>query len=61
MTHSDPSGDDSSEDPSPTQLALLDRAIRRLEAADRSAPRRTAEWLLADVRGTDRAHIYAHP
>ncbi|MFB6274273.1 MAG: peptide chain release factor N(5)-glutamine methyltransferase, partial [Salinibacter sp.] len=54
----DPSGSSAS---SPTQLGLLDRAARRLEAADRTAPRRTAEWLLAEVVGADRAHLYARP
>jgi len=43
------------------QLELLDRAVRRLDAADRSAPRRTAEWLLTEVLGGNRAQIYAHP
>lgn len=52
-------GDD--EEPSPPRLALLDRAIQRLEAADRQAPRRTAEWLLAELLDCDRAQIYAHP
>jgi release factor glutamine methyltransferase len=49
-----------SSDPS-TQLALLDRAVQRLEAADRDAPRRTAEWLLTEVLDCDRGHLYAHP
>jgi len=46
---------------SPTQLELLDRAVRRLEGAGREAPRRTAEWLLTEVLDGDRAQIYAHP
>jgi len=45
----------------PTQLELLDRAVRRLEEAGREAPRRTAEWLLTEVLDGDRAQIYAHP
>ena len=45
----------------PTRLGLLDSAVRRLETAERTAPRRTAEWLLTDVLGCDRAHLYAHP
>ncbi len=49
-----------SSDPS-TRLALLDRAVQRLEAADRDAPRRTAEWLLTEVLDCDRGHLYAHP
>lgn len=44
-----------------TRRALLDGAAQRLAAADRSAPRRTAEWLLAEVLGCDRAQLYAHP
>lgn len=44
-----------------SQLALLDQAVRRLDAADRTAPRRTAEWLLTEVVGGDRAQLYAHP
>ncbi|WP_103029754.1 peptide chain release factor N(5)-glutamine methyltransferase [Salinibacter altiplanensis] len=46
---------------SPTRLELIDHAARRLTAADRSAPRRTAEWLLTELLGCDRAHLYAHP
>lgn len=45
----------------PTRLEVLDRAIQRLEAADRTAPRRTAEWLLTEVLGCNRAQLYAHP
>lgn len=45
----------------PTRLALLDRAADKLDAADREAPRRTAEWLLTEVTGCDRGQIYAHP
>lgn len=54
------SGDESSAAPA-TRLNTLDRAIRRLEAANRSAPRRTAEWLLTEVLDCDRAHLYAQP
>lgn len=46
--------------PSSVQLELLDWAARRLEAAGRTPPRRTAEWLLAEVVGADRAQLYAH-
>ena len=53
-------GDETAES-SPTQLGLLDRAVQRLETADCEAPRRTAEWLLTEVLGGDRAQIYAHP
>jgi release factor glutamine methyltransferase len=48
-------------DPSPARLELLDWATCRLEAAGRTPPRRTAEWLLAEVVGTDRAQLYARP
>lgn len=44
-----------------THLEVLDRAIRRLEAAGREAPRRTAEWLLTDVLDCDRGELYAYP
>jgi len=53
----DPNGE---QEPADTRRALLDRAVRRLEAADRTAPRRTAEWLLTEVLQCDRAHLYAH-
>ena len=57
-----PSGSDAeTAEASPTRLELIDRAARRLGAADRSAPRRTAEWLLAELLDCDRAHLYAHP
>jgi release factor glutamine methyltransferase len=44
-----------------TRRALLDRATRRLDAADRDVPRRTAAWLLTEVLGCDRGQLYAHP
>lgn len=44
----------------PTRLQLIDRAIHRLEEADREAPRRTAEWLLTDVLDCDRGELYAY-
>lgn len=44
-----------------TRLEVLDRAIQRLEAAEREAPRRTAEWLLTEVLGCDRGQLYAYP
>lgn len=44
---------------SPTRLELLDNATRRLTAADRSAPRQTAEWMLTEVLSCDRAQLYA--
>ena len=46
---------------SPTRLELIDHAAQRLGTADRSAPRRTAEWLLTELLDCDRAHLYAHP
>jgi len=46
---------------SPTRRVLLDRAVQRLGAANRDAPRRAAEWLLTDVLGCDRGQLYAHP
>lgn len=49
------------EEATATRLALLDRAVRRLEEAERTAPRRTAEWLLTEVLQCDRAELYAHP
>ena len=49
------------DDASPTQLELLNRAVQRLEVAGRSTPQRTAEWLLKEVMGGDRAQLYAHP
>ena len=61
MASSRDSERDETADASPTQMGLLDRAIRRLEAAEREVPRRTAEWLLVEVLGGDRAQIYAHP
>ena len=48
-------------EPADTRIALLDWAVQRLAAADRSAPRRTAEWMLTEVLGCDRAQLYAHP
>lgn len=53
-----PASDDTE---SPTRLALLNRAVQRLEAAERDAPRRTAAWLLTEVLGEDRGQLYAHP
>lgn len=52
---------DADEETVSTRRTLLDRAARRLEAADRTAPRRTAEWLLTEVLQCDRAQLYAHP
>lgn len=46
---------------SPPPLTLLDRATQRLEAAERDAPRRSAEWLLTEVLDCTRAQLYAHP
>ena len=43
-----------------TSLSLLDRATRRLEAAGCAPPRRTAEWMLAEVLEASRAWLYAH-
>lgn len=44
-----------------TRIEILDRAIRRLDASDRAAPRRTAEWILTEVLNCSRAQLYAHP
>jgi len=41
-----------------TRLGLIRAGTRRLDAADRDAPRRTAEWLLAEVLDCDRAALY---
>lgn len=61
MASAHSSGGGEGAESSPTQLGLLDRAVRRLEGAGRTAPRRTAEWLLTEVLGADRARLYAHP
>jgi len=53
-----PASDDTE---SPTRLALLNRAIQRLKAAERDAPRRVAAWLLMEVIGEDQGQLYAHP
>lgn len=53
-----PTSDDAE---SPTRLALLNRAVQRLEAAGRDAPRRAAAWLLMEVIGCDQGQLYAHP
>jgi release factor glutamine methyltransferase len=53
-----PASDDTE---SPTRLALLNRAVQRLEAAGRDAPRRAAAWLLMEVLGCDQGQLYAHP
>lgn len=42
-----------------TRLEILDGAVRRLEKAGRSAPRRTAEWLLSELLDCDRAALYS--
>lgn len=44
----------------PSRKQLLDRAATRFDAADRAAPRRSAEWLLMEVLDTDRGQLYAH-
>lgn len=51
---------DADEETADTRRVLLDRAARRLAAADRTAPRRTAEWLMTEVLRCDRAQLYAH-
>jgi len=61
MASAHSSGGGEGAESSPTQLGLLDRAVRRLEGAGRTAPRRTAEWLLTEVLDADRARLYAHP
>jgi len=53
-----PASDDTE---SPTRLALLNRAVQRLKAAERDAPRRVAAWLLMEVIGEDQGQLYAHP
>jgi release factor glutamine methyltransferase len=58
-TH-DGSGEEGREPPQ-TRLELLNRAVQRLEEAGRTAPRRTAEWLLTEVLDCDRAQLYTHP
>lgn len=50
----------SDSDSKPTRLELITDAVDRLEAADCSAPRRTAEWFLTEVLGCDRAQLYAY-
>lgn len=50
-----------SREETPTRLDLLNTAVQRLEAADRDAPRRTAEWLLTEILDCDRGQLYAHP
>jgi len=52
---------DADEDTAPPRRVLLDRAVRRLEAAGCTAPRRTAEWLLTEILNSDRAQLYARP
>jgi len=44
-----------------TRRALLDDALRQLDAAGIDDARRTAEWIVEDVTGATRAAIYAHP
>ena len=44
-----------------TSRALLDSATDRLRAAGVDSPRRTAEWLVEDLAGLDRAALYARP
>lgn len=47
--------------PQTTQHAVLQAAIRALEAAGIEHPRRNAEWLLAAVLDCGRAALYAYP
>lgn len=61
MTDVVDSGAEASSEFPKTRLRLLDAAVRRLNAAERTAPRRTAEWLLSEVLDCDRAQLYAHP
>lgn len=44
-----------------SRVEILDGAIRHLRAANRSSPRRTAEWLLTELLECDRADLYAEP
>lgn len=42
-----------------TRLEILHWAVRRLEKAGRSAPRRTSEWILSELLDSDRAALYS--
>lgn len=44
-----------------TVRALMEDAVRRLEAAGIEDARRNAEWLLQDVLSSSRAMLYAYP
>ena len=44
-----------------TRRALLDEAVRRLEAAGVPEARRNAEWMLGEALGCGRAMLYAYP
>lgn len=44
-----------------SRRALVRRGHRALRAAEREAPRRSAEWLLGEVIDCDRGKLYAHP
>lgn len=61
MTTSHSSDRDEGTESSRTHLGLIDWAARRLTEADREVPRRTAEWMLAEVLGGDRAQLYSRP
>lgn len=60
MNHPRNSDGENAGEAHPTSLSLLDRATRRLEAAGCAPPRRTAEWMLAEVLEASRAWLYAH-
>lgn len=51
--------DSSASEHEPSRHTLLERAHRRLDEADRDAPRRMAEWLLLEVLDCDRGQLYA--
>lgn len=61
MIDTSSSDDSNSALTSRSRLEILDGAIRRLRAANRSSPLRTAEWLLTELLECDRAELYAEP
>lgn len=61
MVDTSSSNDSDSVFSSPSRVDVLAGAIRRLRAANRSSPRRTAEWLLTELLECDRAELYAEP
>ena len=53
--------DTGGENEGPTRRSLLERGTRQLKEAGRDAPRRTAEWMLLELCGCNRAGLYAYP